>query len=49
VLHEKHQPTYPDAKKFQTPGLIYNRKILKSWIEKFDPEMKKGFWWWNKL
>jgi hypothetical protein len=49
VLHEKHQPTYPDAKKFQTPGLIYNRKLLKKWINKFDPEMSKGFFWFKSL
>ena len=47
VLHERHEPTYPNARTVLTPGLLYNRRLLRNWIETHDPAMKRGFWWWD--
>jgi hypothetical protein len=49
VFHENHAPTWASDLEVMTPGLRYNRKLMKAWAEAHDPNVGDGIVWWNKV
>jgi len=49
VLHESHDPTWATDTVIVSPGLRYNRQLVKKWGMEHDKGISQNLEWWDKV